>query len=400
MAFRAGETAAGCRRYSRGESDAADSSAPDSADHRRRTRSVVSPVSAAPHTVYFPTTQHALSEPYLSRWLDMGGSAQIGDPVSEVVFHEVRQTQFFQYGVLVQRSSERVARLKTGSLLLAELQSEDTIRSDNRRTGSVPIDGAFLPIFVSLAPSSVNATPVYSVDPALTAFYTDKGGAAYFGQPLSSSYLDRGHLVQWFEYGRIEVVDGFPTLAPIGFELAVALGIDLTPTERGDRPLFDPLRFRNYVGDGAFPNADGEFTPVRLQIPRIGVNAVVEAVGVDAGVMGVPVNAWNVGWYPSISTPGEGTNVVLAGHRDWWGVGPVVFWNLSLLQPGDKIYLISADGTAATYQVSLSWLVDADIDAGLLVEDTGFEALTLITCGGTFNGAAYDSRQIIRASRI
>ncbi len=357
-------------------------------------------VTAAPHSVFFTSTQHALSEPYLSQWLDMGGSAQIGDPVSEVVFHNLRQTQFFQYGVLVQRSPSSVTRLKTGRLLLAARHDRGTDRYDLRRTSSPPSADGFLPVAVSLAPAVVEARPVFSVATTLEDFYTAKGGSDYFGKPISAAYLDRGHLVQWFDYGRIDVIDGLPVLAPIGFELAVALGVDLTPTDRGDRPVFDPLRFRNFSGDGLFPNAEGEFTPIKLAIPRIGVNAAVEAVGVDNGVMGVPVNAWNVGWYPSISTPGEGTNVVLSGHRDWWGLGPVVFWNLALLQPGDKIYLIAADGTAATYQVSVAWLVDANIDAGLLVQDTGYEALTLITCGGSFNGTEYDSRQIIRAVRI
>ncbi len=44
--------------------------------------------------------------------------------------------------------------------------------------------------------------------------------------------------------------------------------------------------------------------------------------------------------------------------------------------------------------------VDASINANSLIEDTGTESLTLITCDGHFNGTEYVSRRIVRAERI
>ncbi len=82
--------------------------------------------------------------------------------------------------------------------------------------------------------------------------------------------------------------------------------------------------------------------------------------------MDVPKDIWSVGWYSSLAKPGDRTNVVMAGHRDWWNVGPVVFWNLDKLAKGDKIYLTGKDGTGATYVVTKSWDIDATTDAGAL----------------------------------
>jgi LPXTG-site transpeptidase (sortase) family protein len=90
----------------------------------------------------------------------------------------------------------------------------------------------------------------------------------------------------------------------------------------------------------------------------------------------------------------------MAGHKDWWNVGPVVFWNLDKLAPGDKIYLIGKNGKGFTYVVTRAWQIDADTDAGVVVNDTGAETLTLITCGGDFDGSEYLLRQIVRAERM
>ena len=62
------------------------------------------------------------------------------------------------------------------------------------------------------------------------------------------------------------------------------------------------------------------FDPVRLQIPKIKVDAAIEITTVQDGVMTNPVDPWKAGWYQSFSRPGEWTNTVIAGHRDWWGV--------------------------------------------------------------------------------
>jgi LPXTG-site transpeptidase (sortase) family protein len=139
---------------------------------------------------------------------------------------------------------------------------------------------------------------------------------------------------------------------------------------------------------------------VRIAIPSIGIDAVIEEIEIDKGIMGVPEDAWNVGWYGDLPRPGERTNVVMAAHRDWWGIGPVVFYRLEEVRPGDRVYVTSAKGTGATYEVVEIFQVDAGIDATPLIDDQGGETLTLITCGGAFNGVEYLNRWIVRAKRI
>ena len=135
-------------------------------------------------------------------------------------------------------------------------------------------------------------------------------------------------------------------------------------------------------------------------IPTINVDAAIEVVDVVDGEMGTPVDVWAVGWYPIISSPGNFTNTVMAGHKDWWNAGPVVFWDLYLLVPGDKIYLAGDDGSGFTYVVTESFEIDANTNATVVVSDAGAEMLTLITCGGPFDGVEYLQRWIVRGERI
>jgi sortase (surface protein transpeptidase) len=64
------------------------------------------------------------------------------------------------------------------------------------------------------------------------------------------------------------------------------------------------------------------------------------------------------------------------------------------------IYLRDADGAGATYQVTAVTIVDAEIDAGEVVRDKEADTLTLITCGGDFDGAHYLSRIIVESVRV
>src|SRR4029077_20164930 len=57
-----------------------------------------------------------------------------------------------------------------------------------------------------------------------------------------------------------------------------------------------------------FPTAP----PVEILIPDLDVHRAVEAVGVDrSGVMNVPVNSWNAGWYQYGSVPGAPGDAVI-----------------------------------------------------------------------------------------
>lgn len=137
--------------------------------------------------------------------------------------------------------------------------------------------------------------------------------------------------------------------------------------------------------------------PVHITIPAIGVDAAIEVVPIEGGVMGVPEDPWNVGWYPAFSRLGQGRNVIMAGHVDQWGYGDVVFAALESVTEGNEIIVTGDDGAEFVYVVTKLKSVDATTPAGEALFDIDGEALTLITCTGNFDGERYQSRFIVQA---
>jgi len=140
----------------------------------------------------------------------------------------------------------------------------------------------------------------------------------------------------------------------------------------------------------------------RLLIPAIGVNAPVEVKTVDGGVMQAPDSPSVVAWYDFSAQPGTLGNAVFAGHLDYAGVGPAVFWRLDQLQPGDEIDVDDGNGTSFRYRVATIESYSATADASQIVASTGTPTITLITCNGTFDQAkgAYDQRIVITGRLI
>jgi LPXTG-site transpeptidase (sortase) family protein len=142
----------------------------------------------------------------------------------------------------------------------------------------------------------------------------------------------------------------------------------------------------------------------RLRIPAIGVDAPLAVAGRDeSGVMAVPDNAHTVNWYDFTAIPGSSGNAVLAGHFDYRGIGPAVFWNLRRLRFGDTIDVTMSDGSIYRYQVVSTksyTLQNAPVQD--IIGQTTFDAVTLITCGGQFNSAVsrYSERLVVRGQRV
>ena len=147
--------------------------------------------------------------------------------------------------------------------------------------------------------------------------------------------------------------------------------------------------------------------PVALQIDSVSVDAPIELGGVVDGAMQDPSGPWVVAWYDQLGEVGEGGNVVMAGHVDYWNVGPAVFWDVRNLPAGDVIRVVGEDGE--NYEYAVQW-IERYLAAGLtpeviqneIVGDTGEETLTLITCGGTFDPVTgeYDERWVVRANLV
>jgi hypothetical protein len=143
--------------------------------------------------------------------------------------------------------------------------------------------------------------------------------------------------------------------------------------------------------------------PVGLSVEAAGIDAGIEALRVVDGVMQDPSGPWVVGWYENLGAIGRVGNVVMAGHIDYWNVGPAVFYNLSTLEPGDEVVLSGDDGK--TYPFAVEWVRQYDSASMPLEEVAGpteGQSVTLITCGGAFDYASglYLQRTVVRANRI
>lgn len=144
-------------------------------------------------------------------------------------------------------------------------------------------------------------------------------------------------------------------------------------------------------------------TPVTLTVAAVGIDAQIEALEVVNGVMQDPSGPWDVAWYRNLASLGEGDNVVMAGHIDYWNVGPAVFYSIDDLAEGDEIQVTAEDGQAFTYAVEWVRQYPADeVPLDEVVGATNRESLTLITCGGTFDyiTAQYLHRTVVRAAQI
>jgi len=122
-----------------------------------------------------------------------------------------------------------------------------------------------------------------------------------------------------------------------------------------------------------------------IKIPRIGLNmAFVQ--GVDAAAL-----AKGPGHYPRSPLPGNGGNVVIAGHRTTH-LAP--FWSIDALAPGDQIMLQTRRGT---FLYRVQW-VKVVVPAALWVTGTTrAPSLTLTTCNPRFSQR---QRLVVRAVQI
>jgi hypothetical protein len=140
--------------------------------------------------------------------------------------------------------------------------------------------------------------------------------------------------------------------------------------------------------------------PAQLLIPLLRVNRAVEPVGTNrSGVMNVPVNAWNAGWYKSGPTPGAPGDAVIEGHAGYPGQ-PMIFGRLSTLRAGDQIVVVLADKSQRLFVVVSTSSVPVGIAPPDLGSPYGPPRLTLVTCSGDFDDTTktYSRRLVLQAS--
>ncbi len=139
--------------------------------------------------------------------------------------------------------------------------------------------------------------------------------------------------------------------------------------------------------------------PAYLTIPTLGVQAKVEHVGVDsAGNMAIPNDPNNAAWFQPGTVPGNVGNAVVDGHLDWYGIPQGIFYYLSNLKSGDRLYVRDNNGIDRAFVVTQQLVC---IYNKCPLQDTfgvtNLTRLNLITCAGVFNTSSqnYNKRLIV-----
>jgi LPXTG-site transpeptidase (sortase) family protein len=143
--------------------------------------------------------------------------------------------------------------------------------------------------------------------------------------------------------------------------------------------------------------------PSRLNIPKIGVNAPIEHVGLTRdGAMDVPQDPSHVAWFEPGPRPGQAGSAVIDGHFDWDNGTPAVFDNLDKLRVGDKLLVRDRSGATITFLVHKFRVFQPDENAASVFRSDGSAAhLNLITCTGIWNEArqSYSGRLVVFSDR-
>jgi len=143
--------------------------------------------------------------------------------------------------------------------------------------------------------------------------------------------------------------------------------------------------------------------PVSLTIPAIGVHTKLIRLGITAkGTLQVPTITSVAGWYTGSPRPGEVGSSVIAGHIDSY-LGPGIFYRLSDMRPGQRIYVRRANGSLAVFSVTAVQQYPKDrFPTGQVYGPAPDAELNLITCGGTFDYAtrSYLSNTVVYSTEI
>ncbi|MBA3471440.1 MAG: sortase [Herpetosiphonaceae bacterium] len=153
---------------------------------------------------------------------------------------------------------------------------------------------------------------------------------------------------------------------------------------------------------GTAPAPARQSSVSRLMIPRIDVDSKVIEVGwtVENEVAVWQVAKYAVGQHQGSANPGEGGNIVMAGHV---GGSAPVFQRLIELVPGDQLVVYSAGqqylyvvrDTQRLQEVGVS--DEQRLANASYMDPTDEEVVTLITCWPATGPNAFDQRIVVQA---
>ncbi|MBC7678566.1 MAG: class F sortase, partial [Pseudorhodobacter sp.] len=156
------------------------------------------------------------------------------------------------------------------------------------------------------------------------------------------------------------------------------------------------------IRSGAPAPAPALVTPQALRLPTLGVSAEVVPVGLRPdGEVEVPADVRTVGWYRyGADLAADAGSVVVVGHVDNTSQGPGAFWGLRTLEVGDPVSVQASDGSTRTFTVVAreQWS-KGEVPLDRVFSAGGQPRLTLVTCGGSFDGsrASYRDNVVVTA---
>lgn len=186
---------------------------------------------------------------------------------------------------------------------------------------------------------------------------------------------------------------------------AVNAGTETACAEEAETSLVQPLiptggaRRQAPDVDATKPPAGGS-RPTSISVARLGVQATLQAVSLDADHenLHVPNDIRTAGWWVDGSAPGakRGTTLI-AGHVDSARRGAGAFYPLTRARRGDAIELRTADGRTHRYRVTGVQRVRKDRLPSNIFSREGAPRLALVTCGGPFADGHYRDNVIVIA---
>jgi sortase (surface protein transpeptidase) len=334
----------------------------------------------------FTETKYCAENAFLDFWRANGGLEILGFPVSQpFVDNRGLIVQFYERAIMEWHPENSDPRYQ---VLLTLLGNDLVADRPERNTPPVACD---------VDPCHLFTETNHTLRGAFYTYWASNGGLAVFGFPKTEQFVEvnqadgKEYIVQYFERNRFEY---HPEQSNPRYQVLLGLlGLESLNTQRGvlDRPT---AQVPDYPRSAATVGL-----PTTLSIPAIGVSAPIVGVGLDAnGNMDSPKTATDTAWYSPGPRPGQPGNAAVAGHVDFAGVGPAVFWDLQQLGVGSEIFVTDDQGKRRRFLVTeiASYLV-SEAPLERIFGPSGEANLNLISCLGNFDpvSRSYDRRIVV-----
>ncbi len=334
-----------------------------------------------------PGVPYCAENAFLAFWQANGGLEILGLPVSQPFVDDRGLLVQYYERAIMEWHPENAAQYQ----VLLTLLGNDLAGNRPERTA---------PANPCAADCATLAATGHTLRGTVLRYWQANGGLAVFGFPLTEEFTEinaadgKTYTVQYFERNRFEY---HPENAGGRFEVLLGLlGAETLTKNRQvlDRPV---AQVPDYTAPPVVVAPVG--APVTLTIPAIAVGAPIGPVGLDAaGNMAAPQTATDTVWYAPGVRPGQPGNAAIAGHVDFAGVGPAVFWDVQRLTVGTEIFVTDDAGKQRRFLVTAVENYPAEQAPLERIFGPSAEAnLNLISCLGNFDPVtrSYDRRVVV-----